>query len=105
MLFDRRYASIDLIKAFSQDVHPITFLFRLRTKFNVEIDKLPIGDHAFTLANGDERFDLRVVKFKLDSGAGETLLTNLWGEDITLQNFKELYFLRCRLRQNMPGQT
>ena len=94
VLFDRGYASFDLIQAFLQEAYPITFLFRLRTKFNVEIDKLPVGDHPFTLTNGELSFDLRVVKFKLNTGEVETLLTNLWDEDLSLQDFKELYFKR-----------
>jgi len=94
VIFDRGYASFDLIKAFSQEKYPITFLFRLRSKFNVEIDKLPIGDHTFTLTNTEDSFELRVVKFELNSGEIETLLTNLWDEDLTLEDFKELYFQR-----------
>jgi len=94
VIFDRGYASFDLIKAFSQEKYPITFLFRLRTKFDIDIDNLPIGDHTFTLTQDEESFELRVVKFELNTGEVETLLTNLWDTDLTLDNFKELYFLR-----------
>jgi len=46
VIFDRGYASFELIKDFIQNEKPINFLFRLRTKFNVKIDQLPIGgDH------------------------------------------------------------
>jgi hypothetical protein len=93
-IFDRGYASFDMIKDFIQGDKPIKFLFRLRTKFNVAIDDLEVGDHKFTLTEGNDSFDLRVIKFELDGGEIETLLTNLEEQDITLQDFKELYFKR-----------
>ena len=94
VIFDRGYPSFDLIQAFLQEKYPITFLFRVRTKFNTDIDDLPIGDHQVTLTNGDISFDLRVVKFEISSGEIETLLTNLEDTDLTLNDFKELYFKR-----------
>ena len=65
------------------------FLFRLRSKFNTEIDALPLGSHLITMY-GD--LSLRIVKFELPSGEIETLLTNLF--DIEESEFKELYFKR-----------
>ena len=94
VLFDRGYAGFELIQAFLYEKYPITFLFRLRSKFSVDIDNLPIGDHQFTLTNGENSFDLRVVKFELNTGEIEILLTNLWDKDLTLEDFKDLYFMR-----------
>ena len=94
VLFDRGYASFELIQAMLQDEKPITFVFRLKTKFNIGIDKLKPGDHFFTLRSGKDSCDLRVVKFKLDSGEVETLITNLWDTDLTMEDFKKLYFMR-----------
>lgn len=94
VLFDRGYASFDLIQSMANGAKPITFVFRLRSKFRTDIDKLPIGDHRYTLKNGEDSCALRVVKFKLDSGETETLITNLFDRDLTTKDFKELYFMR-----------
>lgn len=94
VLFDRGYASFELVKAMIQDPKPVTFLFRLRTKFDIKIDKLPVGDHPFTLVQGNESFAVRVVKFRLSTGEIETLLTNLPDVSLTLEDFKALYFKR-----------
>ncbi len=37
---------------------------------------------------------MRVLKFELNSGVIETLITNVFDEDFTVENFKELYFKR-----------
>lgn len=37
---------------------------------------------------------MRVIKFELESGTIETLVTNLFDETISLEDFKELYFKR-----------
>lgn len=94
VLFDRGYASFELVQAMVNDANPVTFLFRLRSKFDVKIDKLPVGNHPFTLVQGKESCEVRVVKFKLDTGETETLLTNLPDTDLTLDDFKALYFKR-----------
>lgn len=94
IIFDRGYASFDLMYSMSTGEKPIGFLFRLRSKFNVEIDKLPIGDHHFTLIQNDERCEVRVIKLRLDSGEVETLVTNLMDPDLTLDDFKALYYKR-----------
>lgn len=47
------------------------FLFRLRSKFNTEIDALPLGSHLITMY-GD--LSLRIVKFELPSGEIEPFL-------------------------------
>lgn len=85
-IMDRGYASEELIKLFSEKSY---YLFRLRNKFNTEIDALPIGSHEITMY---EVVKVRIVKFTLPSGEIETLLTNLFHLDEG--NFKELYFKR-----------
>jgi hypothetical protein len=37
---------------------------------------------------------MRVLKFELNSGIIETLITNIFDEDFTVADFKELYFKR-----------
>lgn len=85
-IMDRGYASEELIKLLFEKSY---FLFRLRSKFNVKIDKLPLGSHIITMY---ENVTVRIVKFTLPSGEIETLMTNLL--DIDESEFKELYFKR-----------
>lgn len=88
-IMDRGYASEELIKLMSEKTY---YLFRIRSKFNKKIDKLPIGSHTIVLY---KNVTARVVKFALPSGEIETLLTNLFDLDET--EFKELYFKRWRI--------
>lgn len=85
-IMDRGYASEEMIELLSKKSH---YLFRLRTKFSVEIDKLPLGSHEIKMY---DNVDVRIIKFVLPSGEIETLMTNLF--DIDESKFKELYFKR-----------
>lgn len=38
--------------------------------------------------------NVRIIKFDLESGVEEVLLTNLFDESITVGDFKKLYFMR-----------
>ena len=88
-IMDRGYASQELIELLSKKS---LYLFRLRTKFNTEIDALPLGSHIITMY-GDVK--VRIVKFTLPSGEIETLLTNIF--DLDESEFKDLYFRRWRI--------
>jgi hypothetical protein len=59
---------------------------RVRTKFSSAVDSLTGSEGVVRLGNND----VRVIKFELDSGETETLLTNL-SENF---DFKGLYFKR-----------
>lgn len=85
-IMDRGYASEELIKLISEKSN---YLFRLRTKFNVEIDKLSLGSHEIKMY---DEVNVRIVKFTLPSGEIETLMTNLF--DLDESKFMELYFKR-----------
>ena len=88
-IMDRGYASQELIEIFSEKSY---YLFRLRTKFNNDIDALPIGSHVISMY---DNLKVRIVKFALPSGEIETLITNLF--DLDESEFKELYFKRWRI--------
>lgn len=92
-VFDRGYASKNLL-TFIEDEIKARYLFRLRNKFNVEIDALPdpVGDEIcdYTIHLFDR--NIRVLKFRLSSGVVETLITNEFGRD--KNQFKILYFMR-----------
>jgi hypothetical protein len=84
VLFDRGYPSVDLIDhLIGKGIH---FVMRVRRKFNVVIDAMPLGESYAVIGNNR----LRVVKFTLDSGEIETLITDLTGD----YDFKALYFMR-----------
>lgn len=93
-VFDRGYASKNLI-AYIEDDIKARYLFRLRSKFNLEMDSLPapeaqdeITDHTIYL----EGHKIRVIKFFLPSGIIETLITNDF--DLDKKEFPALYFMR-----------
>ena len=93
-VFDRGYASKNLI-AYIEDDIKARYLFRLRSKFNLEIDSLPepeaqdeITDHTIYL----EGRKIRVIKFFLPSGTIETLITNDF--ELDKKEFPALYFMR-----------
>jgi len=88
-IYDRGYFSWKFAKAHKEK--GIHFLFRLKTKFNNEIDDLPIGNHNIVTING---LKVRIIKLVLESGEIETLVTDLFDEDLDVQDFKELYALR-----------
>ena len=88
-IMDRGYASKELITLMHSQTY---YLFRLRQKFNTEIDELPLGCHELMMY---ENLKVRIVKFELPSGEIETLLTNLF--DLAASEFKELYFKRWRI--------
>ena len=88
-IMDRGYASQELIELLSKKSF---YLFRLRTKFNTEIDALPLGSHIITMYGNVK---VRIVKFVLPSGEIESLLTNLF--ELDESEFKDLYFKRWRI--------
>ena len=92
MVFDRGYASAELIDKLIRDNTP--FLFRLQRSFNTQIDRMPLGDCIKDVTVKGHVFRLRVLKFKLSKGEVETLITNLPIETITTADLKGLYNLR-----------
>ena len=92
ILFDRGYPSFELIKELLEaKVH---FVMRVRNKFSLAIDKLNRGDHSIELEQGEERLPLRVLKFRLDGGEEQTLITDLQEKKMGIKAFKALYFKR-----------
>jgi hypothetical protein len=92
VILDRGYPSFDLIALFESK--KIAYLMRVRTKFNCDIDEMPIGEHRYTLVNDGKRLLLRVVKFLLPIGEIETLITNLFDKRMGTKAFMQLYFKR-----------
>jgi hypothetical protein len=93
ILFDRGYASIELINTLIKA--NIRFVMRVRRKFNTDIDETKSEDSIISLGEKGEKPTLvRVVKFALPGGEIETLITNLWDKEHDGEAFKALYFKR-----------
>ena len=94
IIFDRGYASFDLIKALND--HGIHFVMRVRRKFNLSIDQLAEGDHRNVTLHkkGYESISVRAIKFLLNSGEEETLITDIIDKRMGIPAFTALYFKR-----------
>jgi hypothetical protein len=92
ILFDRGYASFELIKELiGKNIH---YVMRVRSKFSTAIDELGYGDHNVVLQQGEEKIKVRVVKFPLTSEEDETLITDIKEKKYDISAFKALYFKR-----------
>ena len=87
-IVDRGYPSAELIEEFSKS--NVRFLMRVRRKFNLAIDVMPVGDHRCEVG----QTQVRVLKFPLPSGEIETLITDLFDKRMNTAAFKALYFKR-----------
>ena len=92
VILDRGYPSFELIHFFESK--KLSYLMRVKTKFNIDIDHMPLGDRRYFLSQGQERIAVRVIKFHLPSGETETLITNVLDERMGIKAFKKLYFKR-----------
>ena len=92
-VFDRGYASKKLISTI-ENLHD-RYLFRLRAKFNNEVDALPAPYGDTDIIDQTVQYHgmrMRVLRFYLPGGWVETLITNDFSLDKAA--FKMLYFLR-----------
>jgi hypothetical protein len=92
IIFDRGYASFDLIARLENE--GLNYLMRVKTKFNLEIDAQTSKDGYVWLEQNGKRICVRVIKFLLDSGETETLITNITDKRLGTKAFKKLYFKR-----------
>jgi hypothetical protein len=92
ILFDRGYASFELIKELLEK--KIHYLMRVKSKFSTEIDGLGYGDHGVEIKQGGEKIKVRVIKFRLNSGEDEALITDIKDRKYQVADFKKLYFKR-----------
>jgi hypothetical protein len=92
ILFDRGYPSFELLR-YCEEKH-VTCVMRLRSKFNLDIDRMHLGSHSYTLKQGNAKIKLRVVKFILSTGEVETLITSLMDRRMGENAFRKLYYKR-----------
>lgn len=93
LVFDRGYPSADLVTEIATLGYD--FLFRVRTKFNVDFDAMPLGVHNYNFkCEQRETIPVRVIRLELDSGEIETLMTSIQDKRMGVEAFKALYFKR-----------
>ena len=92
VILDRGYPSFELIENFESK--GLYYLMRVRDKFNLDIDRQTAGDGYVTLKKNGKTITARVIKFNLDSGETETLITNISDRRLGPKAFKKLYFMR-----------
>ena len=92
VIFDRGYPSFELIELLESK--GFTYVMRVKSKFNNDIDSQTKTDGYVWLKQGDKRIYVRVIKFLLDSGEEEVLITNIADKRLGKNAFKKLYFMR-----------
>ncbi|HEY5589013.1 MAG TPA: IS4 family transposase, partial [Candidatus Paceibacterota bacterium] len=91
ILFDRGYPSKDLISFIEEK--KIKYLMRVSVSFKSLVN-VKGEDQIVEIKNKKETLKVRVLKFQLDSGVTEILITNVFEETFRVYDFKELYFKR-----------
>jgi hypothetical protein len=92
MLFDRGYPSADLISYLEKN--EIKYLMRVTSSFFNEVNEAKEEDQVVEVKIKKTKTKIRVLKFDLESGEKEVLITNLFDEDLGIADFKALYFKR-----------
>lgn len=115
ILFDRGYPSKDFITFIES--RKLKYLMRVSSGFLRVVVNAPKADQIIEVKHIDKILRMRVIKLELESGIIETLVTNLFDEDLSLTHFKELYFKRWGIEvkyneiknklqvENFTGQT
>lgn len=92
ILFDRGYPSKDFIAFIeSKKLH---YLMRVSNAFLKEVITVKNADQIVDVKYKGKIIQIRVLKFKLDSGITEILISNVFDESFTVDDFKMLYFKR-----------
>jgi Transposase DDE domain len=92
ILFDRGYPSKKLIALLMES--NIKFLMRVSSQFIKEVNQVKEPDKIVKFKYKRKTYRIRVIKFILDSGNEEILITSLTEDNFTIDDFKQLYFKR-----------
>lgn len=94
LLMDRGYPSYELVREMSK--RGFVYVMRCCREFckSMRLDDRNdcVIEHRFSRARESTR--LRVIRFPLDNGEEEIIVTNLFDTSLSVQDFKELYHLR-----------
>jgi hypothetical protein len=92
ILFDRGYPSKELIAMLYKA--NINFVMRVTNYFINEVRCAKGSDQIVEFQYKGKKYPLRVVRFMLESGEEEILVSSLMEPSFSLDDFKELYFKR-----------
>lgn len=92
-LFDRGYPSDDMFEYLENK--KLKYLMRVKVnKFNNEFDNANEPDQIVTRVYKNKTLTLRIINVILPTGEIEKLVTNLMNTNLTVEDFKILYFKR-----------
>ena len=92
ILFDRGYPSTEFIAFLFEN--GIDFVMRVKKNFSKDIKNAIKEDQIIKVSYAQKSYKVRVLRFQLESGEEEILLTSLLDEQLSIKDFKTLYFMR-----------
>lgn len=92
LLFDRGYPSAELMSYLIEN--GIDFVMRAQSNFSKDVMNAKNEDQVIEVKYNRKLYTIRVLRFVLESGEEEILLTSLLDKNITIEDFKKLYFMR-----------
>lgn len=92
LLFDRGYPSRKIIQALHQK--DLLYLMRCSKSFLSCVNDEPLGESVVMDIHKRLEIPLKIIKFPLESGEIEMLVTNIFDPKLKISDFKELYFRR-----------
>ena len=92
MLFDRGFPSAEMVAFLSESKKD--YVMRVSKTFSNSIINATNEDQIITMQYGSKSYPVRVIRLLLDSGETEILITSLLHNNITISEFKALYFMR-----------
>lgn len=95
IIFDRGYPSKALIEYL--DNNGIKYLMRVSGMFLKKINNANKEDQTVNIGINKSYHKVRVVNFMLNEAENEKLITNLYDLDLTIDDFRKLYFKRWRI--------
>lgn len=95
ILFDRGYPGVAFFKFLNKN--GVNFVMRAKVSFSNDIKNARKPDQIITMKSGKDTCRVRVVRFMLPSGIEEVLITSLFNEKYTIEDFKDLYFRRWNI--------
>ncbi|MDD4730105.1 MAG: transposase [Dysgonamonadaceae bacterium] len=92
ILFDRGYPSKDFIAYLEGS--KIKYLMRMKKKPMKEVNEAKRTDQVIEMNVKGKTISACILRLVLDSGEEEVLITNLLDENLSMEEFKVLYFKR-----------
>lgn len=101
IVFDRGYPSAELINYIEEK--GFKYLMRCSSSFICGIKSKAVSDDCimeYKFKKSKEKIKLRYIKIILSTGAEEYLITNIFDEEFTSEDFNQLYHLRWEIETN-----